>query len=541
MNGYNLNPNPWFSSFFRTFLSAGACLLTLVSCQKLDSSRPDLIFINGAEPETLDPALITGQPEGRITHALFEGLTAFDASGHPQPGMAERWTISDDQQVYRFFLRKNASWSDGSSLTAHDFYNSWERTLNPVTASEYSYQLHYIRNAKAYNEGTLTDFSQVGIRVLDSHTLEVELENATPFFLDLCATPPLHPVPIEIIEKFQEQWVKPRHIIGNGAYILKDWRLNRHIELVKNPHYWNKDNVGLHTIRIVPTSKANTAFNLYASGQADLILDKGLIPTVLISELRSRPDFHSAPYLATYFLRFNTTKPPFDDPRIRQAFSLAIHKSTIAEKIAGSGESPAHGFVPPGTGTYSPASSLPHDPEQARQLLAEAGFPNGNDFPIIYYLYSQGELNEAIAIELQSTLKRELNIQIQLARQEWKVYLNSLSTLDYHFARSSWIGDYNDPNTFLDMFVTGNGNNRTGYSNPKYDALIAAAASESNPETRNQIFHEAESLLLQVDAPICPLYHYVGIQLYSAEKFGGILPNVLDEHPFKNMFRISAQ
>ncbi|MEY3479949.1 MAG: ABC-type oligopeptide transport system, periplasmic component, partial [Verrucomicrobiota bacterium] len=492
---------------------------------------------NGAEPETLDPALITGQPEGRVANALFEGLLTFDEHGKPQPGMAKSWDVSGDGRVYTFKLRDGLTWSDGVALTARDFVASWRRTLAPETASEYAYQLHYIKNAKAFNEGKISDFAQVGVSAPDDCTLRVELDNPTPFFLDLCSFVTLLPVPMHAIEQHGDNWIKPGNLTGNGAYVLESWRLNDRIRLRKNPRYWNAKNVAMETIDVIPVSKANTAFNLYASGQADLMMDKGLVPPALLSEIKKREDFHAAPFLGTYFLRYNCAKGPFTDPRVRKAFSLVIDKPSVVERITRAGELPADSFVPPGAGGYKPPGGCgKRDIAQARRLLAAAGYPEGKGFPMINYLYSEGELNEAIAIELQSMWRRELGVNVQLLRQEWKVYLRSLSTLDFDIARSSWVGDYPDPNTFLDMFVTGGGNNRTGWSDPRYDKLIADAAAETDPAKRHDILRAAEKILVCEQMPVCPLYFYVGIQLYDAAKLGGIDGNVLDEHPLKAMF-----
>ena len=513
-----------------------AAILLFTGCSP--QPRADLVFLNGAEPETLDPALITGQPEGRVANALFEGLLAFDKDGKPQPGAAESWEISGDGRIYTFKLREGLTWSDGTPLTARDFAESWRRTLDPSTASEYAYQLHYIKNAKAFNEGMLKDFGRVGISTPDERTLRVELENPTPFFLDLCAFVTLLPVPLHAIEKHGDEWTKPGKLVGNGAYVLESWRLNDRIRLRKNPRYWNAANVALETVDVIPVSKANTAFNLYASGQADLMMDKGLVPPALLGEIKKRGDFHAAPFLGTYFLRYNCKKGPFADPRVRRAFSLVIDKQSIVDRITRAGELPADGFVPPGAGGYESVRGCGgRDPEEARRLLADAGYPGGEGFPLVTYLYSEGELNEAVAVELQSMWRRELGVNVQLLRQEWKVYLRSLGTLDYDIARSSWVGDYPDPNTFLDMFVSGGGNNRTGWSDPAYDKLIAEAGSTLDPAARHDILRKAEEILVCRQMPVCPLYFYVGIQLYDSSKLGGIDGNVLDEHPLKAIFR----
>jgi oligopeptide transport system substrate-binding protein len=267
-----------------------------------------------------------------------------------------------------------------------------------------------------------------------------------------------------------------------------------------------------------------------------LIIDKNLIPVALLNDLRKRPDFHSAPFLGTYFLRFNCARAPFSDARVRKAFSLVVDKDLLVKKITRAGELPATSFVPPGTAGYESPPGLGRNVEEARKLLAEAGSPGGNNFPLVTYLYNESEQNEPIAIELQSAFKRDLGVLIQLQKQEWKVYLNSMSRLDYDICRASWVGDYRDPNTFLDMFVTNGGNNRTGWSNSTYDKLIADAAREPDRLKRYDIFRRAEKLLVVDEAPVCPVYFFVGIQFYDGTKLGGIEANLLDEHPLKEMY-----
>jgi oligopeptide transport system substrate-binding protein len=503
-------------------------------------NRADLVFLNGAEPESLDPAVITGQSEGRITAALFEGLTANDQTGTPQPGVAQSWEISPDGLVYTFHLRKDAKWSNGDPVTSADFMASWRRTLRPETNSSYAYQLHYIHNAKAFNLGTLKDFSQVGLRAPDPSTFVVTLDHPTPFWLELCGFTTLLPVHVPSVEACERRGVtftKPGNLVSNGAYQLTAWRLFDRIRLEKNPHYWNRNHVGMNSIDVLPTTKAMTAFNLYATGGADLLMDKGLAPTMFMDQLKKRPDFHSAPFLGNYFVRFNLKREAFKDVRVRLAFSLVIDKGALCEQITRAGELPADSLVPHNTAGYEPPPGLKRDPERARKFLAEAGYPGGQGFPIVYYLYkTESNLDQNLAVELQATFKRELGINIQLAQQETKVYYQSLETLDYDLCRSSWVGDYKDPNTFLDMFVTDGGNNRTAWSDPRYDELIAAAGREIDPSRRNEIFRKAEHILVSEGVPICPLFYYVGIQLYDDKRLGGIEANLVDDHPLKNMY-----
>lgn len=515
------------------------CAAALLGCDRLPD-RADLVFLNGAEPQTIDPALMTGQPDGRVAYALFEGLLWNGPDGKPRAGTAERWDISEDGRIYTFHLRKDAKWSNGDPVTAHDFVASWRRALKPETASEYAYQLYYIRGAKDYNEGKNSDPGSVGIKALNDYQLEVTLNDPTPFFLDLCCFAtllPVHTRSVEECEKAGKAWTKPENMISNGAYTLKEWRLFDRIRLIKSETYWNKDAIGMKSIDILPSGRPMTAFNFYATGLADLMMDKGLAPTSLMGELKHRKDFHAAPFLGNYFMRFNCSRKPFNDVRVRMAFSLVIDKQLIVDKITRAGEVPAYSLTPPGTAGYEPPAGLNRDVEKARKLLAEAGYPGGKGFPIVYYLFKgDSDLDRDIGVELQGMFARDLGVNIQLEQKEWKVYLSSLSSLDYDICRSTWVGDYADPNTFMDMFVTDGGNNRTGWSSKAYDDAIAAAAKELDQAKRFEIFRQAEKLMISEEVPICPLYYYVGIQFYDAERLGGIEANVLDEHPLKAVY-----
>ncbi|MEY2604390.1 MAG: oligopeptide transport system substrate-binding protein [Verrucomicrobiota bacterium] len=520
----------------------GSAVVGLFVCSSLTScdssgSRADLVILNGAEPESIDPAVITGQLDGRVAYALFDGLVHFDRHGVPQPAIAQSWDLSSNATTYTFHLRSNAKWSNNEPVTAIDFVESWKRTLLPETAAEYAYVMYHIKNAQAFNEGKIKDFSLVGVHALDAQTLRVELEDPTPYFLDLLAYVPYLPVYIPSVKQFGDDWIKPAHLVNDGPFLMEEWRLNYRIRLRKNPNYWDAQNVRLQTVDLLPIENAISAYNFYASKVADLILDKGLTPPSLIPEIKRRPDFHAAPFLGDYFIRFNVTRKAFSDARVRQAFAMAIERQRIVQKITQAGEPPAYSFTPPGTAGYQPPEMFHFDPEKARQLLADAGYPQGRGFPTVTYLYDNKKLNEDIAIEIQSMLWQELGVHVELQKQEWKVYLNSMNRRDYDFCRSSWIGDYNDPNTFLDCFVTNGGNNRTGWSNQEYDRLIEAAGKEADQRKRFDYFRQAEDILLNQATPICPLYFYMGIQIYDNAKLGGIEPNLLDEHPFREMYR----
>jgi oligopeptide transport system substrate-binding protein len=518
-----------------------ACVL-LSGCSRREPPA-DLTIVNSAEPESLDPAIIVAQADMRVVQGLFEGLTRLEpVKSRAVPGLAERWEISPDGKTYTFHLRTNLVWSTGEPITADDVVYSWIRALDPQTASRYAGQLYYIKNAEDFNIGKIKDSSQVGVKALDPLTVQVELAAPTAFFLDLCAFPTLAVVPRQAIEKYGDHWLSHKPVPTSGAYELDSWRLNDKIRLVKNPLYWDAANTQSSIIDFLPVGSPNTALNLYERGQVDVVWDKGLIPSELLDVLLKRPDFHTFSYLGTYFIRFNITHKPFDDPRVRQALALAVDKELIVKKITRAGEIVTSDLVPEGTQNYTSPEGLGYNVELARKLLAEAGYPGGKGFPHFEYLFdSTGKAHEGIAVELQQMWRDALGIQMDLREVETQVFWGMQSRMDYDLSRSSWIGDYNDANTFLGMFVTGDGNNETGWSNPRYDELVHTANETTDLKKREQLFQQAESLLVHDDVPIIPLYIYVGVNYFDTNKVQGIWENVLDDHPLRAIRKVKPQ
>lgn len=493
------------------------------------SPSADLTICNGDEPQTLDPSIVTGQLEGRICLALFEGLTTRNAKGDIIPGMAESWILSPDGLTYTFTIRPEAKWSNGEKLTAYDFLHSWERTLNPATASQYSYQLYYLVNGEAYGTGKLTDFSQVGVKAPDERTLVVTLTHPTAYFLELTSVQTLCPVHLATVKKYGSDWIKPGKIISNGPYILKEWKLSDYILLEANPNYWRP--VPIHRIKVLPTNNSTACFNLFYSKKTDLIIDKTSIPPALVPDLRDKPYFHANSFGATSFIRFNVKRKPFEDVRVRKALAMALDKKDIVEKITRAGEPVARTLVPPGNSSYTSPQGLGYNPDEARRLLAEAGYPSGQGFPDINLLYAARGSGAQVATEIQALWQRELGItSIHLRGQEWKVYLNTQSLSDFDLCISAWVGDYNDPQTFLDMFVTDGGNNNTGWSNPQYDQMLQASESTPDPAQRMQILRDMEKILVEDEVPILPVYFYVGMSLYYPDRLAGFEPNFVDDH-----------
>jgi oligopeptide transport system substrate-binding protein len=520
---------------------AWAGLGLLVGCRP--EPRADLVIYNGNEPETIDPHLLTGQPDGRIAAAFFEGLTRFNpTNARATPGLAADWQISPDGCVYTFHLRTNLTWSTGEPITAEDFVWSWQRAIDPKTGADYAGQLFYVKNGEAINTNGISDVRQLGIRAVDPLTVEVQLHHPTPFFLDLAASRIFCVVPRRHLEKFGKNWMQVNPLPCSGAYEFVDWRVNDRIRIRKNPRYWDAAQVELKTIDIRSGDNPAAALNVYLTGGVDVIVDKTAMPTELLPQLLKRPDFHRFPYLGTYFLRFNCTRPPFQDVRVRQAFCLVLDKQRITDRITGAGEAPTDTLTPPGTGGYQPPPGLHRDVARAKRLLAEAGYPGGRGFPAIEYMYNVGtRMHEQIAIEMKATLAQELGVTLQLRPLEWGPYLEDMAHLNYDLIRGSWIGDYEYPNTFLDLFTRNNGNNRTGWGSDEYDRLMAEANASLDESERFRLLRQAEALLIQQEVPILCVYHYVGVFAFDPTQWTGIFPNATDEHPFYSMRRVSPR
>ena len=373
----------------------------------------------------------------------------------------------------------------------------------------------------------LPDFRTVGVEALDEHTLQVTLKNPTPYLLDLVAMYCLYPVHRGCIERFgYPQWTKPENIVSNGPYLLKFRRIRDRIRMVKNPRYWDADNVQLKVIDALAVNSDITMFNMYMDGQVDWATS---VPSTIIPQIKDRADYLARPCLATYFYRLNVNRPALRDARVRQALNLAMDKQEIVDRVTRAGQIPATSIVPDGLEGYQPGRCGEYNPDEAQRLLADAGFPGGKGFPVIEILYNTLEGHQRIAEVVQRQWRRTLGIEVRLVNQEWAVFLDSTKKLEHWVARAGWNGDYPDPNTFLDMFVTDGANNQTGWGNREYDRLIEAAAAEADAARRLQILHDAEQILMD-EMPIIPIYYYVRINMVRPY-VKGFFANVLDEHP----------
>lgn len=515
----------------------------LINCSKEVNSSGSIGQIlkigNGTEPKDLDPHTVTGVPEANILAALMEGLITENPKDlSPLPGVAESWTISDDLNKYTFKIGKNRKWSNGDSLNAKDFLYAWQRILSPALASEYAYMLFCVKNAEKYNKGELNNFNEVGIKAIDEYTLEVTLESPTPYFLSLLthySTFPVHKKTIETFGKIDQagtDWTKPGNFVGNGPFNLKKWELNRIIEVSKSETYWDKENISLKGIEFYPIDNQTTEERMFKTGQLHITSS---VPISKISVYKEKEDKNLViePYLGTYYYRINVKKGVLKDVKIRQALSMSINREAIVERVTRGGQLPAYSFVPKGTNGYIPQYQTHYNIDSARTLLKEAGFPEGEGLGGIEILYNSSESHKKIALAIQQMWKDSLGVEVSLLNQDWKVYLSTQRSMNYSISRAGWIGDYNDPNTFLDMFVTDGGNNQTGWSNKTYDSLITAASKQATNDIRNETFKKAEEILLQ-EAPIIPIYTYTRIYLIS-NKVQGWSNNILNHYIYKQV------
>ena len=493
---------------------------------------------NGAEPQDLDPQVVTGVPEHKLIMAIFEGLLAENPRDlSPEPGIAERWEVSADGLVYTFHLRADAKWSDGTPIEASTFLRSYQRILTPALGAEYAYLLHYVRGAKDYNEGKVTDFSQVGFKAPDARTLQVTVNTPTPFLLKLIASHySWYPVPVHVIEKFGGMarkgtaWTRPGNLVASGPFMLKEWRQQQLISVVRNPQYWDRAKVKLDEIHFLPVENQDTEERMFRTGQIDMTNE---LPVAKIDVYRRENPaaLRTDPYLGLYFYRFNHTRPPLNDRRVRRALALAVDREALVKNVVRGGQRPAYAITHPETAGYTPLARLSGTVEEAKKLLAEAGFPEGRGFPKLELLYNTSQNHRLIAEAIQQMWRRTLGIDITLRNEEWKVYLDSTDALKYDLQRGGWIADYVDPHVFLEIWASKNLNNDTGFSNARYDALLEEALRAPNEKARYDIYQKMDALLVE-ELPVLPIYYYTSVKALSP-RVKGYNSTLLDSHPYK--------
>ena len=520
-----------------TLVMTGA--LALTACGESKSAKNAngkvLTIEMGPEVETIDPALNTTNDGANYITYLFDNLLRVDKDGKIAPSMAEKYEVSDDGLTWTFHLRDGLKWSDGSDFTAGDFVYSWQRMVDPEVAAPYAETVlgmvdgyeDAIGNPDANGNTTTTpDVTKLKVEAPDDKTFVVHMAKPTPYFDKLATFAALSPVKKDVVESNPDGWtLDPKTYISTGPFKLKEWKAGSYLLLEKNENYWNKDAVKLDGIKCLLMQDQNAAFSAYESGDALMIKD---IPTQEITTLQKRPDYHIDPQLGTYFIDLNNTLDEFKDAKVRQALSLALDRKYISETITAGTYTPAKGFIPQGVSDWDGSSWYDHltDPSvyinvddyqanlaKAKELLAEAGHPNGEGLPTLTYSTNDSAYHKKIAEYLQQAWG-ELGLKIDVNIVEWKSFTPQRRSGNYQIARDGWVMDYDDPSNILNLTATGNGNNSSKYSNPEYDALLEKAASEKDQKTRFDYFHQAEEMLMR-DMGVTPLLYYNEMYLQS--------------------------
>lgn len=494
-----------------------------------------LFFNNGAEPQTIDPGLVWDAAGNEIVRELFEGLTRYDPKTlAPMPGMAERWEVSEDGLTWTFHLR-DAVWTDGKPVTANDFAYAWTRVLDPLTGAQYANMLWVIQNGEAFSKGKLRDPAQLGIRVKDPKTLVVTLQYPAPYFLELTCYSPFFPVRRDVIDRHAERWTRPEHIVSNGAFRLESWRLRYEMVMTRSPTYWDAQSVRLERVVAMAIDDSRTALRLYQTGTLDWLGSNGRVPPENEPFVKGHSDYRTAHRLGVYFLWLQTQKKPLDDPRVRRALNLSIDREKITRYVLKAGQLPLTHLVPDmlltgSTGYVSPKGDG-FDPEKARALLAEAGFPGGKGFPTLSYNYNTDESHRQVAEAIQSMWREHLGIDIQLYNMEYKVHLARMSAGDFDIARGGWWADYQDPSSFLEQLRPNSAQNHAFWNDADYGKALDQGLRARDQTERNRWYALAEARANEA-TPLLPIYVY-SYSDFVKPYVQGIYPNNRHIHPMR--------
>jgi oligopeptide transport system substrate-binding protein len=509
---------------------------------------------NSAEPEYIDPGLVSESTGGMLVRDLFDGLAQLHPETlEPIQAVASHYDKSEDNRFFRFYLREDAHWSNGKPVVAEDFVYSWRRVLTPSTGARMVSMLYPIKNAKAFHQGKLKDVSKVGVRARGEHVLEVTLEQPTPHFLELVAFQTYFPVPRDVVEQYGDRWTRPQHMVTNGPYTIVEHQFRYEYVFERNPHYTWHDDLKLHRIRFFEVQDYYATLALYKTGELDWIGSNSALPSTQLETLKKFKDFRHSPWLATFWYEFNTSKKPVDDVRVRRALNLGVDKQLIVDKITRGGQTVATHVVPDfcGSGYADAAAAEPNafvgkgydfDPALARELLRDAGYPVAKrgeawfaeGFPGVEILYNSGEAQKKIAVAIQSMWKDHLGITVQIRNEEWKVMIKSLRDGHYQVARLGWYADYNHPLTFLETYVSTSANNWTRFADPKLDALLEKAGATADPVESISLYRQAEQLAHDGMARL-PLYFYTRTTMIKPH-VKGYFPNSRNKHGIRWMW-----
>ncbi len=483
-----------------------------------DGEKKVLRINNSSEPGSLHPGTAQGAHDSWVLEHAFEGLTKKTPEGEIVDGMAEKWEVSDDGLTWTFYLKDDVRWSNGDPVTAEDFEYAWKYALHPETASQYAYQLYYLEGAKEFNSAeNEADYAEleenVGVKAIDGKTLEVKLAEPTPYFLDLTSFYTYYPVNKKVQEENPDWALEAETYVSNGAFKLTDWKHKESMTLKKNEHYYDKDNIHLDEVYMVMIEDENTAWQMYQADELDLAYP---LPNDVQGELvnSDNEEFYNEPELALYYYNLNNEKPPFNNSKVRKALSMAIDRQTLVEHVVQGGQKPALSIIPPGVpdvnGDFQENSGdlFEEDAEEAKKLLEEGLAEEGMDeMPQFTILYNTLEAHKKIAEAIQEMWRKNLGIEVELENVEFQVKIDREQAGDYDISRAGWIGDYVDPMTFLDLWVTDGPHNDANWSNAEYDELIKLAKSTMDQEKRMEAMHKAEEMLID-EMPIIPIYFY---------------------------------
>lgn len=502
------------------------------------AEKQELVRNNGSEPASLDPHKVESDVEFNIISDLFDGLVSVSPAGEIQPRLAEKWE-NKDNTVWTFHLRPGITWSDGSPITAEDIVWSWQRLVDPKTASPYASYPGSMRivNGTDIAEGKKAP-ATLGVKAINDSTLEVTLTQPNAAFLAMLAHPSLVPIDKVLVGRFGDKWTKPEHIVSSGAYKLSTWVVNERIVAERNPRYWDNAHTVINRVTYLPVSSEAADVNRYKAGEIDIVYT---VPVNQFARLKKTlgSQLDVSPQLATYYYEFNTSRAPFNDARVRKALNMALDKDIIADKVMGQGQRPAWLISQPDIGGVKlqnpDYASWPRDKRiaEAKKLLEEAGYSASH--PLSFnLLYNTSETHQRIAIAASSMWKKNLGVEAKLQNQEWKTMLDTMHTHNFDAVRYAWIADYDDASTFLNNFRTGDSQNTTQYSNPEYDQALANAAKSKTPQERGKFYQQAEDLLGR-DVPAIPVYHYVRTHLVKPW-VGGFTPDKLGYYYTKDMY-----
>lgn len=452
------------------------------------------------EPPTLDWNLATDYVSINILYHLIEGLAEYNEKLEPVPSLAA-WKISADGKTYTYTLKPGVKWSDGVPLTAQHFWDSWERTLNPKTASGYAYFLFDVVGAKDYNEGKLKDPSKLGFKVLDNSTFIVTLKKRATYFATIPAFTVTFPIRKDIIEKYGRTWTEPEHMVVTGPFRLNQWKHESRIEMVPNPNYRGKQ-PKLQKVTAFVVGEDTTAINMFETGKIQYL---SRLPALELDRLKKNPAYRSLPYLRGYYYGFNVTKAPFNDVRVRKAFAHSINREEITSLLKG-GQIPTASWIPKGMLGYNPKIGLQFDVKKAKALLAEAGYPEGKGFPATTFMFDTRDDNKSIAERLQAQWQKNLGVKLSVQNEDWKVYLGRLRSDAPALFRHGWGADFPDPDNFMNMFTSYSGNNFTRWKNSAYDSLVEEAAAEGSPAKRVPLYNKTQKILTEEDVAIIPIF-----------------------------------